>query len=605
MSNVVCGTCGLVFISPRPPSEDISELYLAGGFSTNWRGARLPSEQKITRSEEVALRRFLRWAAVAGDLNLRDQPNGQPRRALEIGCGVGSFLRLVRGAGWDVSGIEPDPGYAGSGQALYDVEIAAALYEDRPAPSGSLDLIASFHVLEHVPSPKAFLEQAHNELSDDGLLFIEVPSIDRPYGGNLDRFFWSAHLTSFSRSTLLAYLRQAGFEAVWHGFAGDFVQVIARKAAPQTLHFPIDPPKQRRAQVRAKGTAYKLLRKGPLARPVGWAKRVAVDAYAVGRGAPHVRNRTVEGARRAWSEAGPQVRSCRGEAAFVGTGDSAHWLHRALSDAGAKWSPAQSHAEIQVVAPALWTPELLGEWSERARATRVIAPAMAFDRALLALNDEQFSDLVSPLLASAAYVGVRETAVQARLARAGHTVPRDVTALASFVAPSPRARGGTQNIGLALQPWDGRGPDADAGWKALAAGLQPLSAACTWTSLAMAPSDGEAAPWLLSHGIWSKRISTVGSSAAATAKIIASVGAWITNRPEVADAARAAGIPALILPRDSTAASLTAPDTLTQFVAHALDRPAEAWRTAQTDAVVARRAWADTLSRWLAAIRTP
>lgn len=237
VSNVICQQCGLVYISPRPPQAEVAAVYLEGDFSLAARGALKPSAEKFTQSERAAFGRFQTLAQVV-DLNQFAPGSG----CLDIGCGVGSFLRLMRGTGWRVQGIEPDPNYAQAGAEAYRLPIQPALYEETPFVPDSFALIASFHVLEHVPSPKTFLHKAYQELQPDGLLFLEVPCIDRPYGGNLPQFFWSAHLYSYSQNTLSGYLHQAGFQVEWHGFAGHFLQIVARKAAPHSLTYPLDDP---------------------------------------------------------------------------------------------------------------------------------------------------------------------------------------------------------------------------------------------------------------------------------------------------------------------------------------------------------------------------
>ncbi len=242
INNVICQQCGLVYVSPRPSQTDVNATYLEGNFSLAARGGHTPTPEKFVLSERAA---FARFQALTQAIDLTQFASDSA--CLEIGCGVGSFLRFMHGAGWRVQGIEPDPNYAQAGESAYHVPILSTLYETTPFARESFALIASFHVLEHVPSPKAFLSKVYEELQPNGLLFLEVPCINRPYGGNLPQFFWSAHLFSFSVNTLTGYLQQAGFEVVWQGFAEHFLQIIARKIVPSTamppaMVYPLDDP---------------------------------------------------------------------------------------------------------------------------------------------------------------------------------------------------------------------------------------------------------------------------------------------------------------------------------------------------------------------------
>ena len=230
------------------------------------RGARVPSRTKFRQSEKVALARF---RLLAETVELGKQARG---RCLEIGCGAGSFLRLMKAAGWEVNGLEPDPVYALAGRERYGVPITTETYEKTVWPSSTFDLVTLFHVLEHVPSPRAFLGKVARELKKDGLVYLEVPTVERPYGGDLDRFFWSAHLYSFSSKTLSGLLQQIGFEPVAEGHRGDFLWIVARFTDdPKPAVFPLHDPeivhrnlvrKYRRYKAEQKCSALRILGKG-------------------------------------------------------------------------------------------------------------------------------------------------------------------------------------------------------------------------------------------------------------------------------------------------------------------------------------------------------
>ncbi|MGA9347279.1 MAG: methyltransferase domain-containing protein [Anaerolineae bacterium] len=172
--------------------------------------------------------------------------NTVPGKLLEIGCGIGSFLYLMRGAGWKVQGIEPDANYAYAGQNEYDIPIAAHLFENTDFEPGSFDLVAMFHVIEHLSSPRETLARIRHILKPGGILFLESPCIEHPYSGNLEYFFWSAHLFSFSRSTLNGLLQLVGFTPLHFGYRGDFLWVIAQRVEAESsieVSYPLDDPK--------------------------------------------------------------------------------------------------------------------------------------------------------------------------------------------------------------------------------------------------------------------------------------------------------------------------------------------------------------------------
>ncbi len=93
-------------------------------------------------------------------------------RLLEIGCARGDFLRVAR-KWFDVYGLEPNPELAGEASAVAPVRGDTI----QRAPWGDFDVIASFHVIEHVDSPNSFVQAAASRLRKDGLLVLETPNI--------------------------------------------------------------------------------------------------------------------------------------------------------------------------------------------------------------------------------------------------------------------------------------------------------------------------------------------------------------------------------------------------------------------------------------------
>lgn len=90
------------------------------------------------------------------------------RTVLEVGCGKGLFLDMMRGAGFDVAGV--DPSYVGD-----DPRVVRALYE--PGLGLRADCIVLRHVLEHIDEPFSFLEMLA-EANNGGLIYIEVPCLE-------------------------------------------------------------------------------------------------------------------------------------------------------------------------------------------------------------------------------------------------------------------------------------------------------------------------------------------------------------------------------------------------------------------------------------------
>ena len=105
---------------------------------------------------------------------LRGLPIG---RLLDVGSGRGRFLGAAKAVGWAVVGIELEPGMAEATSRRFGVEVVVG---DAISPSvrGSFDVITMWHVLEHLPDPRAALDRAAGLLRPGGTLIVSVPNND-------------------------------------------------------------------------------------------------------------------------------------------------------------------------------------------------------------------------------------------------------------------------------------------------------------------------------------------------------------------------------------------------------------------------------------------
>ncbi|QKG54116.1 class I SAM-dependent methyltransferase [Hymenobacter sp. BRD67] len=136
-----CGGCGLQFTNPRPTAAHIGRYYESDAYVSHNSKA-----QGIVNHVYKAARFFTvrRKVALITKLN-----GGQVGRLLDYGCGTGHFLARSKSAGWQVTGIEPNPrarqdAASRVGQPVLDASALAAL------PAASFDVITLWHVLEHV-----------------------------------------------------------------------------------------------------------------------------------------------------------------------------------------------------------------------------------------------------------------------------------------------------------------------------------------------------------------------------------------------------------------------------------------------------------------------
>jgi 2-polyprenyl-3-methyl-5-hydroxy-6-metoxy-1,4-benzoquinol methylase len=145
-----------------------------------------------------------RWRS---DLIRRFRPSG---KLLEVGCARGDFLR-VAAESFDVFGVEPNPELAES--AAHFAPIHRDLVETLPWKD--FDVAASFHVIEHVDSPRTFVQAIAARLKPGGLLVLETPNIASPSYRVMKkrwRQFIPEHYFFFTPQTATKLLAESGFK---------------------------------------------------------------------------------------------------------------------------------------------------------------------------------------------------------------------------------------------------------------------------------------------------------------------------------------------------------------------------------------------------------
>ena len=135
------------------------------------------------------------------------RPSG---KLLEVGCARGDFMRVAQ-EHFEVSGVEPNHELAAFSSQF------APVYQDiiERTPWSGFDVIASFHVIEHVDSPRSFMVAAAEKLKRGGLMVIETPNIDSlPYKifKAQWRQFIPEHYFFFDRKTIARLLSDCGLK---------------------------------------------------------------------------------------------------------------------------------------------------------------------------------------------------------------------------------------------------------------------------------------------------------------------------------------------------------------------------------------------------------
>ena len=161
-----------------------------------------------------------RLAAVGG------RPGG---KLLDIGAAHGWFVVQSRMAGYDSSGLEPDPRLASFARAAGAV-IREGFFPQALAADERFGVLVFNDVFEHLPQPRAALQACSQHLHDGGLLVLNLPlasgfffrlshllwkaGIAAPWRRMWQAGFPSPHLFFFESRHLVRLAAEAGFALV-------------------------------------------------------------------------------------------------------------------------------------------------------------------------------------------------------------------------------------------------------------------------------------------------------------------------------------------------------------------------------------------------------
>lgn len=230
-----CSSCELVWLDPRPVSEDVGKLYVSYATHSprgnpSWlarvhgtiRDAIIRGAFGYGSSPRCAGHGLAGWwlgliwpLREMAWVSLMCLDGRRTGRLLDVGCGDGRFLAMMRGLGWEPFGIEPDAQAAEVARSSFRVNVTCGTLQQSSFQSEFFDAITLNHVIEHAHDPLQLLRECRRLLRADGKLVLVTPNIES-LGFRLFKRSWQPlhlpwHLYLFTLTSMRRILERADF----------------------------------------------------------------------------------------------------------------------------------------------------------------------------------------------------------------------------------------------------------------------------------------------------------------------------------------------------------------------------------------------------------
>lgn len=214
-----CLACSLVFLDPQPLGSQLKKYYPSKKYYAY--------NKNDTRGFFQTLREYLvknyyspTFLSKIITLFIKNVPampsNPKSGKILDLGCGTGDTLVLLKKLGWDTYGIDMDKNAISTGKKRGLNNLKLGTYKGLDEyPDNFFDAIRLYHVIEHLDDPELCLSLINKKLKKGGELIVGTPNM----GSLVGRIFKSCwynldsprHLFIFSPRTLGKLVEKNGF----------------------------------------------------------------------------------------------------------------------------------------------------------------------------------------------------------------------------------------------------------------------------------------------------------------------------------------------------------------------------------------------------------
>jgi 2-polyprenyl-3-methyl-5-hydroxy-6-metoxy-1,4-benzoquinol methylase/ribosomal protein S27E len=226
MTYVVCSECAMMYVNPRPTPAILEMYYATSENYKYWNKYIFPASESARR-EKIFRPRAEKLAEICRRHNV------QTDVLLEVGAGFGTFCEEIRRIGLfrRVIAVEPTPDLATTCRQK-DLEVIEKPIEQVRFERDTINVIACFEVIEHLFSPRDFLNYCAAVLAPNGLMIVTCPNVkgfDIVVLQEVSDTVDVQHLNYFHPNSLSLLFAECGFEVLETLTPGKLDAELARK----------------------------------------------------------------------------------------------------------------------------------------------------------------------------------------------------------------------------------------------------------------------------------------------------------------------------------------------------------------------------------------
>lgn len=205
-----CIDCGTVYMNPRANATVLGAFYAQSANYKYWNDFIFPASETIRRNRIFVPR-------VDKIIDFCKKYSSGLDSILEVGAGFGTFCEEMqsRSIFKRIVAIEPTPSLAETCRLKNIETIEKPIEEILLTESEKFDVVVNFEVIEHLFSPKEFIEKCGTLLKKNGLFVVTCPNgkgFDIQTLGTVSKTIDHEHVNYFNPDSLSQLLKSNGFE---------------------------------------------------------------------------------------------------------------------------------------------------------------------------------------------------------------------------------------------------------------------------------------------------------------------------------------------------------------------------------------------------------